>query len=396
LLRGAGVNRRVRRSLSFVVAVSGCLSFYACGSSSSNNTQSLNDGGPEANANETGGSDTGMDTGMETGNTPMDTGTETGDDSSQPETSVSDAGYGGLNQPCIQPLSTCNLGLYCNTGVCVASSCQGKTYRPLPYNIASDFNTVFTIGPEMDNFQVIPNAPDCNATSFPSIPNTGLGDGGTPNDAGLYPPLDDGAVQIVTYPAPPSSCYEFLFDPSCQAGGQGLCWAGAIFTNSPATAAAATGGTVTGSAVGTCIAPGATEITFWAKASMPGTIVKFGSSRPGACQLVPVNPDGGTTDPVSQQNLCPNDVEYYIGLSTQWQMYSVSLANTEPYNDEPNGGGGVWNAFSVVVEPQFFIGGAYIFLKDIVWTNPATGGYDAGPVITPTPEAGPADSGAGG
>jgi hypothetical protein len=300
---------------------------------------------------------------------------------------------GDAGEACTQPGNVCAPGLFCGGGgTCEVSSCQGKPERSLPYNIATDFNTVFTIGPELDNFTVIPSGADCDSTTYPPIPNTGLG---TPGDAGAdgaaadaaLPTLDDGGVQVVTYPTPPSSCYEILYDPSCQTGLQGLCWAGAVFTNSPATAAAAPGAAVTQKAVGVCLAPAATVISFWARSSVAGSVVKFGSSRPGACAAKPIMAaDGGSPDPTGEQTTCPGDTEFYIALTTEWKNYAISLAAGEPTNDEPGSGGGVWNAFSAVVEPEDFIGGAYIFVKDIVWSNPSAG-FDAG--------VGPAEAGVG-
>jgi hypothetical protein len=304
---------------------------------------------------------------------------------------------GDAGEPCTPP-GTCAPGLFCNaTGTCQVSACAGKTQRPLPYAIANDFETIFTIGPEKDNFTIIPSGAECDSTTYPPIPNTGMGAGDAGTDAATdaaadgassdaasdaatdasYPTLDDGGVEIVTYPSAPS-CYEFLFDPSCQAGLQGLCWAGAEFTNSAATAAAAAEGHVTSSAVGVCVAPAATVISFWARSSAAGSIVKFGSSRPGACGVMPIREaDGGSPDPATEQAQCPGSTEFYIALSTSWQQYTISLAPNEPYNDEPGAGGGVWNAFSLVVEPEFFVAGAYIFVKDVVWSNPSAG-FDAG------------------
>jgi hypothetical protein len=302
---------------------------------------------------------------------------------------------GDAGEACTPPDQACGPGLYCNGGICAVSYCSGKPLGALPYNIANDFGTVFTIGPEKDNFTVIPSGADCDSTTYPPLPNTGLGDGGTDGGDAGFPTLDDGGVEIVTFPTPQPSCYEFLYDPSCETGAQGLCWAGAVFTNSPATAAAAPGAVVTTSAVGACVAPGATTISFWAKASLDGAIVKFGSSRPGACLVTPIlEADGGIPDPAAERAVCPSDTEFYLRLSTEWQNYWLNLPAGEPYNDEPGAGGGVWNAFSVVVEPEDIIGGSYIFVKDIVWSNPADG-YDGG-VGTDSGPDGAADAGADG
>jgi hypothetical protein len=276
---------------------------------------------------------------------------------------------GDAGEPCTPPLNACGPGLYCNSSnICATSYCSGKPQKPLPYAIAGDFQTVFTIGPEKANLAILPSGADCDTTTYPPIPNTGLGDAGADGAPdGGYPALGDGGVQTVTYPSAPS-CYELLFDPSCTNGTQGLCWAGAEFTNSAATAAAAKDGNVTPSAIGVCLAQGATVISFSARSSVDGSIVKFGSTRPGACLKVPITgADGGPPDPATEQASCPGATEFYIALTTSWQRYTISLAPGEPYNDEPNTGGGVWNGFSMVVEPAKFVGGAYLFVKDIVW-----------------------------
>jgi hypothetical protein len=381
------------------------LALPACSSSSNGN--------PPADG---GGQDAGND--GTTGNPEPDAGGDTGSGFQESGADVPTPPTGDAGEPCTQPGGTCAQGLFCNAqGICQVSYCSGKTERALPYAVATDFQTVFTIGPEKDNFALIPSGAECDSTTYPSIPNTGLGDAGadaagdaagaaadaavSANDAAAdgsvdaagpkYPTLGDGGTEILTYPSTPS-CYEFLFDPSCLTGLQGLCWAGAEFTNSAATAAAAADGHPSANAVGVCVAPGATVISFSARASVDGTIVKFGSSRPGACTtVVPIKEaDGGPPDPTTEQSTCPNATEFYIALTTGWQTYTITLPTGEAYDDELGAGGGVWNAFSLVVEPQYFVGGAYVFVKDVVWGNP-TVGYDAG-----VPEAGgsPEDGGA--
>jgi hypothetical protein len=138
-------------------------------------------------------------------------------------------------------------------------------------------------------------------------------------------------------------------------------------------------------------------VTFWARASVNGTIVKFGSTRAGQC--LAGYPGAIANDPVAQQQACGRSfpatlgaVEFFLSLTTQWTQYVVSLPAGEPYNDEPGvlPGGGVSNGFSVVVEPEQVPMGAYIFVKDIVWSNApwssftSDGGSEAGVV-----EAGP-------
>jgi hypothetical protein len=370
--------------LGAVHAVAGLSLIAACGGNSTSSPQGGNDSG---SSNQDASNDVtviedsgggGNDAGMEAAPPPE---------------------CGEAGECCGQPGNTCAPGLYCAGGsVCTPSFCTtAKPTGALPYNIASGFNTVYSIGQEADNFLILtPSAADCNATTYPPILNTGLqADAAALPDGSVYPVLEDGGMDMVTYP-PSAPCYGFLFDPSCITGTNGLCWAGAVFTNSAATAATAPSANPSSSTVGSCIAPGATAISFWARASVPGTIVKFGSTRQGACTTQ--NPikeaDGGIADPTTEQTLCPNDTEFYIQLSTDWQNYWVSLAAGEPYNDEPSAGGAVWNAFSVVVEPQFFAGGAYVFVKDIVWSNP-TIGFDGGVVAAPE-DAGASDGASGG
>ncbi len=301
---------------------------------------------------------------------------------------------GDAGEPC-GPGYTCDMGLYCNktTSLCTVSSCAGQSEKALPYNISADFTTIFTLGPENKNFEVLSgtSALDCDTTTFPAIPNTGTGDASVGEDAGdagdgsvlFAPPLGDGGVQVVTYATPPP-CYEFLFDPSCDnepAGSAvaGLCYAGAIFTNLPdAMPDAAESGPPTTGGAGVCIAQGATMVTFWARASLEGAVVKFGSTRSGQC----THPPNAMNDPVAQQASCGGDTEFFLPITTQWTQYAVSLPAGEAYDDETPTGVGVSNGFSVVFEPEDVYGGTYVFVKDIVWSNapPAsfTASMDAG------------------
>ncbi len=313
--------------------------------------------------------------------------------------------YGDAGEPC-GPNKTCDTAdLYCNstTALCTVSACAGKTKQSFPYDISADFSTVYTIGPELDNLEILTAtaALSCDTTTWAPIPNTGTGDAsvgdasvvsdaGDGGDASLFAPaLGDGGVQTVTYATPPP-CYEFLFDPSCNnTGPNGLCWAGAIFTNSAATADAAASGSPSTSAVGVCLQPAATMVTFWARASLNGAVVKFGSTKAAQCTA----PKPAPNDPVAQQTSCKGDTEFFLQLTDQWTQYVVSLPAGEAYNDEANTGGGVWNGFSVVIEPEDVLGGTYIFVKDIQWTNapPASFTADAG-----TGEAGASDAGEAG
>jgi len=141
---------------------------------------------------------------------------------------------------------------------------------------------------------------------------------------------EDGAVEASTDATAPA-CYEFLYNPHCP---NGLCWGGVIFTQS--------GGGM--SDVGICIELGATKITFQAKASRPDARIKFGAIREGLFQT-----------------------EFFLNITTDWVTYEVTIPPGEPYNTYSSGAMGVWNGFSVIVEPQDHPGGTYIFVKDAVW-----------------------------
>jgi hypothetical protein len=142
--------------------------------------------------------------------------------------------------------------------------------------------------------------------------------------------MEGGAVEASTDATAPA-CYEFLYNPDCS---NGLCWAGVIFTQSA-------GGM---SDTGICIELGATKITFQAKASRPDARVKFGAIREGLFQT-----------------------EFFLNITTDWATYEVTIPPGEPYNTYSSGAMGVWNGFSVIVEPQDHAGGTYIFVKDAVW-----------------------------
>jgi hypothetical protein len=133
-------------------------------------------------------------------------------------------------------------------------------------------------------------------------------------------------------PGPPPACYKFLYDPACATAP--LCWGGVIFTQAPAGKDTA----------GICIQEGATKITFKAKASRPDARVKFGSIREGT----------GAT-------------EFFLNLTTEWAAYEISIPANEPYNSYTSAG--VWNGFSVILEPLDHAGGTYLFVKDAVWSK---------------------------
>jgi hypothetical protein len=231
------------------------------------------------------------------------------------------------------------------------SLCDGKPKKTLPYAISADFKAPTIIG-AASTFSMTPS-PDCNAV-FPS------GEGGTDtSDAAPDAAAVDDAAADVTADAVASdasvsdgsaeaaadaasaapACYEFKYDPGlCEAG---VCWAGVIYqpgaTPPPADAAVQTQS-------GICIETGATKIDFMARASRPGARIKFGSIREGM----------GAT-------------EFFLNVTTQWAMYSITIPVGEPYNEGAATTGGVWNGFSAVVEPQDHVGGTTIQIKDMTW-----------------------------
>ena len=133
-----------------------------------------------------------------------------------------------------------------------------------------------------------------------------------------------------------SSCYEFSYDPD---GCQGACWAGVVFEVTDVQGPSA-------DTKGVCIQNGAMAIEFWARSSKDGARVKFGSIGEGM----------GIT-------------EFYLNITKTWARYTVAIPamDQDTYNTTAGDMQGVWNAFSVVVEPQDYAGGAYIEVKDIHW-----------------------------
>jgi hypothetical protein len=79
---------------------------------------------------------------------------------------------------------------------------------------------------------------------------------------------------------------------------------------------------------GICIEPGATMISFEAKADNDITDVKFGAIRPG-----------------------PGATEHWLRLTSEWAEYTITIPLGEPYNSHTVTGG-VWNGFSAVLEPN--------------------------------------------
>jgi hypothetical protein len=349
-----------------------------------------------------------------------------GDESSDAPAGPAPGDNGG---PCDDG-GTCNGGLVCGDGgVCAPPPpyCDSRPKKPLPYDISADFNNVALIGPGMADFTIVSN-PDCNATSFPAVPPPGgpAADGGDAStdspsdsgDAGIADAVSDGAASDATAAdgaesdadagaatgdaspeasadgsaeaGPRPDCYEFLYNPSCNVTAN--CYTGAIFQNTPVSA-----GPATGSSPGICIGLGATAVTFWARASRDGTIVKFGSTK--AAQCVAGRPTPAPNDPVAQQTLCPNQTEFFLAITTQWQQYTVSLPAGEPYDYESNVGG-VWKAFSAVVEPTDYHDdagaplGTYILVKSITWVASVASGDAGSDVVSSDATDGSADAAA--
>jgi hypothetical protein len=87
-------------------------------------------------------------------------------------------------------------------------------------------------------------------------------------------------------------------------------------------------------------------VEFWARASKNNANVKFGSIGEGM-----------------------NVTEFYEMLTTTWTRYVISIPamDQDSYDETAGDMQGVWNAFSVVVDPVDHAGGTYIEVKDISW-----------------------------
>jgi hypothetical protein len=271
-------------------------------------------------------------------------------------------------------------GMGGNGGTGMVDPCEGK-FLPLPFPVSSAFTTIricsggtCTSPPMPYFFSPIPN-PNCDEPIpdggiVPPFSDAGAQDAGAQDDADAgvddvaldsdategsddaasadggasdAAATDEGAPDVSAGseagadaksdgPAAPA-CYEFLYDPACTTG---TCWGGVIFTQSA-------GGILD---PGVCIELGATKITFKARASRPGARIKFGSIREGF-----------------------NSTEFFLNVTTEWASYEVSIPPGEPYNAYSAGMTGVWNGFSVIVEPQDHPGGTYIYVKDAVWSK---------------------------
>jgi hypothetical protein len=340
LADGRGLRSRHLRLVPAVACLIGLLA--AC----SDNTSTPSDAGSAKDATNA-DSSAGDGAGRDTGNTDSGTADTGAADGSNADVDMSDVGMIETGPP--------------------PSLCDGKPKTPLPYAVLTDFTQVSLIGPEVINFnQVLPAG--CDVTTFPPIPppnvppeaGTDAGEAGAADagadtgvaEAGADATTDTGASTeaggeaSTEASAPLPACWEFLYNPSCITSASGLCWAGVIFQAPGSTPNAGAGG-----ATGICIGTGATQIKFSARASRDGARIKFGSTRPGI----------GST-------------ETFLNVTTSWAMYSVMIPVGEPYNDYTTSGG-VWNGFSIVVEPQDHIGdgspgdvGTYILVKDVTWS----------------------------
>jgi hypothetical protein len=247
-------------------------------------------------------------------------------------------------------------------GAAQPAYCDTHAKKPLPYNIGGDFTSIQTLAHASTTWKQIGN-PDCDQTVFPPLnpSDGGTTDGGADGgsdaalalnedaatDAPVDVPVDGGAgdapADVVTHPIP--ACFEFTYNPDpCVAanGGNaaaavGACYAGTIFQP--------TGNLLGAPDQGICIGDGATQVTFQARANVNGQIIKFGSTREGL-----------------------NTTEFYITLSTTWTTYHTAIPVGEPYNTSSNLGG-VWNGFSVVGEPQSNVGGTYILIRNVTWSQ---------------------------
>jgi hypothetical protein len=206
--------------------------------------------------------------------------------------------------------------------------CDGTPSKPLPYAIAADFS--YSLPLNAVQTWVDLTGSDCNQTVFPDVP-----DGGAAPDAG-----QPAVTSCYAYEYTPDGCVSanggFAAGPDAGVDVVAACWAGVILTSSP----------FPQSALGICIAPGAMAIHFKARASRDGARVKFGAIRAGL-----------------------GETEFFLEISREWQDYAITIPAGEPYDDEATSPlGGVWNGFSIVVEPEDHAGGTYIFVSDVAWS----------------------------
>jgi hypothetical protein len=246
-------------------------------------------------------------------------------------------------------------------------TCSAFDEAPLPLAVGGTFPFLTTL----NNFDVWTNEPtaDCDQTVFPDLvaPSADAGDaeGGVTDadasdalgdasddspaaspDAGAVGDADAGGdaepFDPDALPPPPidEGCFTFSYKPDdCIAANGGdlvaavpACWSGVIFAAAPI------------ASQGICIVPGAAFVHFQARASREGAKVKWGSTRPGL-----------------------GESEFFVPVTTAWADYQIAIP-AEDYNDEPgNAFSGVWDGFSIVVEPEDHVGGTYIFVRNVSW-----------------------------
>ena len=220
---------------------------------------------------------------------------------------------------------TAGTGATTSTGGSVQQSLcelEGVENQPLPYEISEDFYYVNEI-PEETTAAVVVDGATCD---------DGVDGGGGAGGAG-------GASGAE------GSCYVFDYIPDDDGNEEtALSWGGIIVqSNEMPDGMGSTGD-------GICIEPGATTITFEAKADNDITDVKFGAIRPG-----------------------PGVTEHWVRLTSSWAPYTISIPEGETYNDYSDAGG-VWNGFSAVLEWNNQDGDPLpevtrISIRDVVWKN---------------------------
>jgi hypothetical protein len=389
---------RTKTAIFALAALAACV--VGCGSSddSAPAAGAAGTGGTGGGAGGVAGADAGPDGVVDTDATDDGVDTGAGGDDGGSDAADETAGAGGTG------------------GIPIVDLCDGVTpQRPLPYNIAQDFTYPNNITPmnsvtgvNVTRWVRLAN-PDCDMTFSDSGPApvppeftaaqaaaaalAAATDEGGLSDAAEAAATDDGAAEAsdgaaegsadaladvvagdVSLDASPVSdaargdapvdgaspaCWGFYYYPDdctnlVNDGGAGTavawqCWGGAIFEAYPPGGGADAGGIEGGGTdpanlPGICIETGATNIEFWARASREPATVKFGSTRAGV----------GTT-------------EEYLRISTTWQKYSISVPFDYRFNSSLVYG--VFNGFSVVVEPSEHVGGSYIFVRDVTWVN---------------------------
>ncbi|HTM44936.1 MAG TPA: hypothetical protein VL137_08275 [Polyangiaceae bacterium] len=169
---------------------------------------------------------------------------------------------------------------------------------------------------------------DASVMSDASVSDAAMSDA-SPMDAAMSDasPIDGGMSGDGSVPA--AACIGFHYT---EAAGD---WNGVVFQSNDLTARLA------GAGPGLCIAPGATKVTFMARADR-ATTMKIGEIWEG--------------------------VESYLPLTTTWTAFSVPImASFLNYNDNPQSKGtpgGVWKLFSIVADGQS-AAEAKVFVKNI-------------------------------